>query len=955
MSNYNNEILEFIPEYIDRIVSELNKTNNGGITDVECGVTETEDTSISNYLSHESDAYYLFTFKYKFNDQPFTFDLKVPKEVGGVFVVGGKVCIPYNELVTDFRLKLHKGELKIDGSRTVSRKNNQYVLRVKEGKEVYAYNLSDPKAYSEIPTKYLELSEELQKLAEAKIFYKPALIDTNMCFELFKYGEQQGNFSDITDITIRSTASYIKNRLNRDFYPLMNSIRYRFKGGNKWTIGMIYVGELNKNILKYFSTNQGKFNYFSNVTNPLTLQSLSTQVKVPHGNSLNASIFDVIDVVDTPINNNINKINYLNRNVKLDNGDIHIQVYNKSHHKVWLKKLDYCTNYVIISEAWDYKNWRLKDEFKGEEIPVKLGKFQTYVSDLDEASYIELDPNERTSVTTQVIPMVNKSEFGRMAMGTSMVKQGENLINAEEPMVTTEDLSELIKLNPLIITSDIDGEVVSVTRTNVHIKGDNSDKTYNIPLALQSYTGNLVPFIPVVQVGQKVKKGEILISPSNLTENSVKYGINAIAAFNTYFGYNSDDSVVISESFANRISSVYTYKQVISVKNVESIRFIMKPGNKINSGDVLVDYTVLHSKGKYGEMLNNDEVTENILHKTAMNNLIEAFLFEVNIKLGSQVQLTEESYDMIDNLNEDIDLGEFTDKIPLLPESNLTVNPNEVKIEFSFLMKRKAVEGDKLTNRYGNKGIIAKIVPDKDMIRTEDGLVADICFSRESPPARKNISQIFELYLGQISKKIKELYYKSPEDKVKAVGVYNTLFKTEYSVADFDELVSKKHDSAFSAKVGAYSETNVDEVLDAIGTLGTKVKQPAFIKGRKVAGDVLFGPMYIIKLQFLPENSLAITTSKKLLGSTGPELGTGKYRNEGQKLGEMESTALAVNSPELLEYFKSLGGVNGNLYCLYLDFLELGIDISGIATKVIEDKNKIPESKLTALKDKFGS
>ena len=955
MSNYNNEILEFIPEYINRIVDELNKTNNNGITDVDCGVTETVDTSISNYLNYNSDAYYLFTFKYKFNDQPFTFDLKVPKEVGGVFVVGGKVCIPYNELVTDFRLKLHKGELKIDGSRTVSRKNNQYLLRVKEGKEVYEYNLSDPSKYSEIPTKYLELSEELQKLAEAKIFYKPALIDTNMCFELFKYGEQQGNFSDITDITIRSTASYIKNRLNRDFYPFMNSIRYRFKGGNRWTVGMIYVGELNKAILKYFSTNQGKFNYFSNVTNPLTLQSLSTQVKVPHGNSLNASIFDVIDVVDTPINNNINKINYLNRNVKLDNGDIQIQVYDKSHQKVWLKKLDYCTNYVIISEAWDYKRWKLKDEFKDKEIPVKLGKYQTYVGDLDEADYIELDPNERTSVTTHVIPMVNKSELGRMAMGTSMVKQGENLINAEEPMVTTEDLSELIKLNPLIITSDIDGEVVSVTRTNVHVKGEGTDKTYNIPLALQSYTGNLVPFIPVVQSGQKVKKGEILISPSNLSENSVKYGINAIAAFNTYFGYNSDDSVVISESFANRISSVYTYKQLISVKNVESIRFIMKPGNKINSGDVLIDYTVLHSKGKYGDMLNNEEVIENILHKTAMNNLVDAFLFEVNIKLGSQVQLTDESYDLIDNLNEDIDLGEFTDKIPLLPESNLTVNPNEIKIEFSFLMKRKAVEGDKLTNRYGNKGIIAKIVPDKDMITTEDGLVADICFSRESLPARKNISQIFELYLGQISKKIKELYYKSPEDKVRAVGVYNTLFKTEYSVSDFDELVSKKHDSAFSAKVGSYSDISADEVIDAINNLGVKVKQTAFIKGRKVAGDVLFGPMYIIKLQFLPENSLAVTTSKKLLGSIGPELGLGKYRGEGQKLGEMESTASAVNSPELLEYFKSLGGVNGNLYRLYFDFLDLGIDISGIATKAIEAKHEIPESKLTALQEKFNS
>jgi len=953
MSNYNNEIIEFIPQFMGRIIADLNKSNDNGITDFEVSIAGTEDTSISNYLSYHSDSYFIFTFNYNFKGQPFTVSLKVPKEVAGVFVVKGKICIPYNELVTDFRMKMHKGELNVDGNRKVYLKGNSYYLQVKQGKDVYEYNLSDPESYAEIPTEFIELDEELQKVAQAKIFYKPTMIDTTMCMELFKYGERQGQFSDITDITIRSTATYIKSRLNKDYFKFINPIRYRFKGGNKSTIGMIYVSELNEAILKYFSTNKGNFNYFSNVTNPLTLQSLSTQVKVPHGNSFNASVFDVIDIVDTPINNNINKINYLNRNVKLEDGDIQIQVYTKDHRKVWLKKLDYCTSWVLISEAWDYKAWRLKSEFKGKELPVKLGKYQSYVNDMDEVEYIELDPNERTSVTTHVIPMINKSELGRMAMGTSMVKQGENLINAEEPLVTTEDLTDLIRLNPLIITSEIDGDVISVTRTVVTVKGDSGTKMYKIPLALQSYTGNLVPFIPVVQVGQKVKEGEILISPNNLTQNSVKYGVNAIAAFNAYFGYNSDDSVVISESFADRISSVYTYKQMISIKNVESIKFIMKAGNKINSGDVLVDYTVLHGKGKYGDMLQGDEVIENILHKTAMNNLIDAFLFEVNIEMGSQVALPDESYDLIDNLNEDIDLGDYQDKVPLLPESKFEAAPNEIKIEFSFLMKRKAVEGDKLTNRYGNKGIIAKIVPDSEMIRTEDGLIADICFSRESLPARKNISQIYELYLGQISQAIKKLYYKSPEDKVRAVGVYNTLFKTRYSVDEFDALVARYRDSAFTAKVGSYSNINADEVIDAINELGVKVKQAAYIKNRKVASDVLFGPMYIIKLQFLPENTLAITTSKKLLGSVGPELGLGKHRGEGQKLGEMESTAGAVNSPELLEYYKSLGGVTGNLNRLYFDFLDLGIDISGIATQAVEDKRKISEEQLENLKDKF--
>jgi len=950
MNNYNNEILEIIPNYIRRIVNELNKSNNNEITDLDYNISRTEETSISNYLSHGVDSFFLFNYVYKFREQDFTFDLKVPCEVAGVFVINGKITIPYNELVTDFRMKLHKGILKIDNKRSVSiDRNGDYILQVGD----LTFNLSKPDQYSQIPTEYLELDEELQKVAKSKVLYSPRLIDTVLCHELMVYGENQGKFSDLTDVTIQSTATYIQGRLNKDFFSIMNSIRYRFKGGNRSQVGQIYVGELNNMIYRYFSTNGRMFNYFTNVTNPLTLQSLSSQVKVPYGQSLNASIFDVIDVVDTPINNNINKINYLNRNVQLRDGDIHIQVYDMKHNPVWLKKLDYLTNYILMSDCWDYKNWRLKPEYVGKELPAKLGKYQTYIDDLSEAEYVELEPNKRTSVTTNVVPMVNKSELGRMAMGTSMVKQGVNLINAEEPLVTTEDLTDLIRLNPLIITSDISGEVTSVTRNSVTIKGKSGSRTYKIPMALQSYTGNLVPFIAVCEVGQQVEEGEIIISPSNLTKNSVKYGINAIAAFNAYFGYNSDDSVVISESFAERIASVYTHKQVISIRNVESIRFIQKPGNLVNANDVLVDYTVVQSKGQYGDLLVKPATVENILHKVAMNNLVDAFLFDVNIKIGNQVNLSDESYDVIEEVNMDIDLGEYENQVPLLSSNELEAQPNEVKIEFSFLMKRKAVVGDKLTNRYGNKGEIAKIVPDSEMIRTKDGLVADICFSRESLPARKNISQIYELYLGQISMELWKLWNKSEEDKVRAVGCYNTLFKTEYSTDEFKELVRKQGKSAFNAKVGSYSEFTAEDVLDAVAELGLNISQEAYIKGRKVAKPVLFGPMYIIKLPYLPEDTLSITTSKKLLGSIGPELGLGKYRGEGQKHGEMESTALAVNSPELLEYFKSAAGVEGNISRLYFDFLDIGIDIMGIATKSIEDRSQLTERQVLDLREHF--
>ena len=951
MSNYNKEILEIIPEFINRIVDDLNRTNDNGITNLDYEVTGTEDTSISNYLTHQFDAYYEFLFTYKFNEGDYNFKIRVPKEVGGVFIVDGKLRVPYNELVTDFRMKYHKGRLKIDKAREVILdKNGNYILSFKG----LNYNLSNQDTYSQIPTEALELDEELRKLAMAKVFYAPNLIDSTLCKELFKYGESQGKFSNLVDVTIVSTASYVKKRLNMDYLNFMSQIRYKFKGGNKFRYGLIYSNDINNKIMKYFSISEGNFNYFNNVTNPLTLQALSTQVKVPYGNSLNSSIFDVIDVVDTPINNNINKINYMNRNVKVVDGKIMIQVYDKDKNRVWIDKLDYCTSNILVSEAWNYDEWKLNGKYKGNELPVKLGVNLTAVNSLDEIDYIELDPNDRTSITSHVVPMINKSELGRMAMGTSMIKQGVTLINADDPRVTTTDLTELVKLNPLIIVADFDGKVSSVTRTSVTISGKDGSKSYKIPYALKSYQDNLVPFIPVVKEGQVVSKGDILISPSNISQSSVKYGINAIAAFNPYFGYNSDDAVVISESFAEKLSSMYSKSQIISVKNVSSIKYMSKGGTKVNSGDILMTFTMPASASKYKDILEGDVTPEsNLIHRVAMNNLIDAYIYEINLAMGSKVQLDDESYQIIDELNKDIDISPVSDVIPLTPSKSLMPQDNEILIEIKFLMKRKAVVGDKITNRYGNKGEIAKIVPDKDMIISESGLIADICFSRESLPSRKNISQIYELYLGQISQSIEDLWNKSDDDKVRAVGVYNTLFKTNYSTDEFSDLVRKQGKVAFSARVKSYSNLTTEEVIKAIDDLGLNINQNASIKGRKLANKVLFGPMYIIKLPYLPEDTLSVTASSKLMGIDDPLLGLGRRRAEGQKLGEMESTALSVNSPRLLEYYKSIAGVNSQINRLYFDFLDLGLDISGIANKVSEKANEVSEDSLDKLKDKF--
>ncbi len=175
-------------------------------------------------------------------------------------------------------------------------------------------------------------------------------------------------------------------------------------------------------------------------------------------------------------------------------------------------------------------------------------------------------------------------------------------------------------------------------------------------------------------------------------------------------------------------------------------------------------------------------------------------------------------------------------------------------IKVYIAMKRKLSVGDKVSGRHGNKGIIAKIVPDEDMPRLPDGTPVDIVLNPLGVPSRMNVGQILEAHLGWAAKAL-DLWISTPV---------------------FDGI----------------SETEIKDLLEK-AELPRSGKVPLFdgITGELLDYEVTVGYIYIMKLYHLVDDKIHARSTGPYSLITQQPLG-GKAQFGGQRFGEMEVWAL---------------------------------------------------------------
>lgn len=513
----------------------------------------------------------------------------------------------------------------------------------------------------------------------------------------------------------------------------------------------------------------------SEETNPLFMEAKSREITQggPDGTSKDAmrnelmarnlteSGINKIDPIETPESGKIGVTQHITTNAIIENGTIKSEFYpvkNKSAdinsiNKVRLSPLEEENSVIAFndSEYVEVKNG--KYVFTQDIVPARyMGKESLFP--INKVQYIDASRQSLLGTTTNMIPFVGHDDGSRALMGAAMQKQAIDLVKKEAPIVTTlVDHESKTTFDEKVgeefgkpVRSTVDGIVKSINKSKIVVVDTNGQEHnheyhYYYPLN-QSFINNELK----VKVGQPVKQGQILAEGWQTDNGKLAIGINARIGYIPFKGYNYEDGVVVSESFAQRMTSnEYTEKEVLIPKGAQGGRGsniksellkettnaglrlfdndgIIKEGSQVKAGSLLVGYLK--------EIQDDSDDVLDLLIPGAKNKPKYKYKAE-SIASNSYVAGKIVRITVIDN-----------------PDSL-----NKQKIIFGIQNAKPLKVGDKIAGRHGNKGEITLILPDKLMPVAQDGKSLDIAMSPLAIPSRKNLGQVLECGAGLLAEK----------------------------------------------------------------------------------------------------------------------------------------------------------------------------------------------------------
>lgn len=505
---------------------------------------------------------------------------------------------------------------------------------------------------------------------------------------------------------------------------------------------------------------------------------------------------------------------------------------------------------------------------------VSVRKSGDYITkEPDKISYMDVSPKQVISVATSLIPFLEHDDANRALMGSNMQRQAVPLVFPEPPRVGTGMEAKTAYDSGVLIKAKRSGTVEYVSSTQIVVIPDDArDELDRDVYTIQKYqrTNQDTCFNqkPIVEKGQKIAAKQVIADGPSTYNGELALGRNVLVGFVPWNGYNYEDAILISEKVVKEdvFTSIHIKEFSIDVretklgpekltrdipntseKALEQLDEdgIIRVGAKVKSGYILV--------GKVTPKSEADSTPEFKL----LNSIFGEKAKEVRDTSLKVPHGTEGTVIDIQRLkrSEGDDLPPGVDEV----------------VKVLVARKRKLREGDKMAGRHGNKGVVARVLPEEDMPYMEDGTPLDICLNPLGVPSRMNIGQLLETELGWAAKELDE-WYSTP------------VFQSA-SVEQIEEKLKE-------AGLPVTSKTTLRD-----GRTGVPFVNPVFC-----------GYVYMLKLAHLVDDKMHARSTGPYSLVTQQPLG-GKAQFGGQRLGEMEVWALeaygAANTLQELLTIKS--------------------------------------------------
>ena len=527
-------------------------------------------------------------------------------------------------------------------------------------------------------------------------------------------------------------------------------------------------------------------------------------------------------------------------------------------------------------------------KFENDQVLCRSREGEAVIVSPKDVEYMDVSPAQIVSVATALIPFLEHNDANRALMGANMQKQAVPLMIPQAPLVGTG-----LEFRAAVDTGDVvlarnDGAVVDVDAERIVVEGRGTRDEYPMTKFMRSNQGTLIHQKPIVTLGDKVKKGEVLADGSSTDGGELALGANLLVAFMPWEGFNFEDAIVISERLVKDdvLSSIHIHEYEIDARSTklgdeeitrdipnrseESLanldeRGVVRIGADVDAGHLLVGKVT--PKGE--TELTAEEKLIRAIFKEKAREVRDTSLKVPNGEGGKVIGVKTFARDAGDDLSPGV---------------------NEL-VRVYVAKKRKIAEGDKLAGRHGNKGVIAKIVPEEDMPFLEDGRPVDVVLNPLGVPSRMNIGQILETHLGWAA-----AHGVFPEGgPVSARAPINAPDPRSVATPVFDGATEGDVDDALVAWARSATNGHVQMGIDESAPRGSKSSGKVTLydgkSGQPFDQEVTVGFMYILKLLHLVDDKIHARSTGPYSLVTQQPLG-GKAQFGGQRFGEMEVWAL---------------------------------------------------------------
>jgi len=465
--------------------------------------------------------------------------------------------------------------------------------------------------------------------------------------------------------------------------------------------------------------------------------------------------------------------------------------------------------------------------------------------------YVDVSSKQILSVATSLIPFLEHNEANRAVMGSNMQCQAVPLENPEEPLVQTGMEGKVAEDCMSGVRAKREGQVISVEADHIKIKSSSGVDEYKLTKFKRSNQRTCINQRPIVSKGNKVKKGEFIADGAAVSEGKLSLGRNVLVAFMPWEGYNFEDAILISEKLVKEdiFTSIHIEEFQVEAKElisgVEEITADVPDVNESSLKDLDADGIIrIGAEVESGDILVG-KVTPEVEIKLTPEEVLLQDIF------GEKAQKAKDSSLRIPHGTKGKVMG-----VGVFSQENKDNLPPDVKkrVKVYVAIRRKIRVGDKMSGRHGNKGVIAKVLPEEDMPYLPDGTPVELVLNPLGVPSRMNIGQILEMHLGWVAKTL-------------GTRMICPVFEGP-KVEKIRDLLKEAH-LPESGKTPLYDGRT----------------------GRPFDGKVAVGYMYMMKLIHIAEEKIHARSIGPYASITQQPLG-GRSRQGGQRFGEMEVWAL---------------------------------------------------------------